>query len=101
MSESGTPKNPDDFERMTKLSKQVLVLSTQFCPPALKNEDILNKQRLPIDQFSVDYEVPLDLASRLVGRTEAETKSNMGMFIDYLRSLMSKYHDPKIEWERK
>lgn len=57
-------------------------------------------KRLPIDKFAIDYEVPLDLANCLVGRTEMETQRNMRLFIDYLRSLMAKYHDPKIEWER-
>ena len=60
-----------------------------------------NLGRKPIDQFSLDYEVPLALANRLVGHSEAETADNIGMFIDYLRSVIAKYRDPAIAWEER
>lgn len=59
------------------------------------------KGRKPIDQFSIDYDMPLPLANRLVGRTESETEDNIAAFIDYLRSVMAKYHDPQIAWEQR
>lgn len=59
------------------------------------------KVRTPIDQFSIDYEVPLPLATKLVGRTECETNDNITAFIDYLRSVIQKYNDPAIAWEQR
>ena len=49
--------------------------------------------RLPIEQFSIDYEVPLELANRLIGRSETETEHNMQLFIDYLGFVLQQYRN--------
>ncbi len=57
--------------------------------------------RSSIDILSIDYDVPLNLAKCLIGHSEPETEDNIGMFIDYLRSVIQKYNDPAIAWEQR
>jgi hypothetical protein len=57
--------------------------------------------RTPIDRFAIDYDVPVELANILVGRTESETDNRITQFVKYLRSVIVKYNDPAIAWEER
>lgn len=49
--------------------------------------------RTPVDQLSIDYNVPLALANRMIGRTEEETDRNIALFKDYIASVVAGYFD--------
>lgn len=48
--------------------------------------------RTPIDIFSLEYEMPLDLALLMIGKTEEETEHNTKMFKDYIGGVVKQYH---------
>lgn len=47
-------------------------------------------ERPAIEQFAMDYEMPMTVANCLVGRNEAETEMNMKMMVEYLESIHQK-----------
>ncbi len=49
--------------------------------------------RVPIDRFAIDYDIPLTLAKCLVGRTERETEQHIEEFINYLHDLFRKLNE--------
>ena len=52
--------------------------------------------RIPIEQLSIDFNIPLNLANCLVGRTETETERRIAMFTNYLGDVLKN----KRMWER-
>jgi hypothetical protein len=48
-------------------------------------------QRNPIDVLVLDYEVPQELANRMVGRNHAETERNIRRFIGYIAFVVEEH----------
>lgn len=44
-------------------------------------------ERTPIEQFAIDFDMPLDLAVCFVGRSESETAQRMAMFTNYMAGV--------------
>ncbi|MFA7218226.1 MAG: hypothetical protein WC057_06490 [Dehalococcoidales bacterium] len=51
------------------------------------------KVRPAIEQFSIDYDMPLSLATKLIGRTESETAANIQAMVDYLTAVIAAHDD--------
>jgi len=49
------------------------------------------KQRTEIEQFAIDYEMELELANRLIGKSEVETQRNITLLIGWAKSVLVKY----------
>ena len=48
-------------------------------------------QRNPIDALVLDYDVPQELANRMVGRNHAETERNINRFIEYITFIVEEH----------
>lgn len=48
-------------------------------------------ERAPIEVFALKYEIPIELAKTLIGRTEAETMHNMGLFLRYVYHVVKRH----------
>ncbi len=53
-----------------------------------------DQDRVAVDWLAVEYDMPMELANKFVGRTEKETQRNIEMFKDYLAELLRK----RREW---
>lgn len=49
--------------------------------------------RPPIEQFSIDYDMPLSLATKFIGRTESETAANIQAMVEYLTAVIAAHDD--------
>ena len=47
-------------------------------------------KRTPIATFSLDFDLPTELAVCFIGRTERETEHRIGMFREYLAELLKR-----------
>jgi hypothetical protein len=45
-----------------------------------------------IAQLAIDYDMPQELANKLVGADEAETAANIQAMVDYLRSVIAAHN---------
>jgi hypothetical protein len=49
--------------------------------------------RPAIEQFSVEYDMPLSLAAKLIGRNEQDTAKNIQAMVDYIRSVIAAHDE--------
>lgn len=49
------------------------------------------KAHNPVEQFSIDYDMPVSLAKLLVGKTEGETEKNIADMKEYLQAVVAAY----------
>ena len=54
-----------------------------------KSKKTMPGNRPDIEQFSIDYDMPISLAAKLVGRTESETAANIQAMKDYLTAVIA------------
>jgi len=55
-----------------------------------------NGYRPPVEQFSIDFDMPLDLARCLIGRTEAETERNIEAMKEYLGMVVNESQKRRV-----
>lgn len=58
-----------------------------------KSKKTMPGNRPAIDQFCIDYDMPLSLAKNLIGADEDETAANIQEMVEYLKSVIAAHDD--------
>jgi hypothetical protein len=62
-------------------------------PSCVISERDGRRGRPPVEQLSIDYDVPMELAVLLVGDTESETARNIQLFVDYIGTVTRRFSE--------